>query len=385
MGGRRGRGGAGAGSGAPVARCARRCVGASCASARTLAAPILLAAWAAFTGAAEADPPSRLIGPWPVPEAVADIELRPVRFPSHSPFTLRDVGEGRRRDPPTEAVARYAVPARASAETPVPAVVLLHGAGGVLAPRAPTYARQLAAMGVAALVVDAFAARRDMATGFVERLLHITEAMLIADAYEALAWLNARPEVDGSRVAIVGFSYGGMAAVLAAYAQVAEAYAPGGLRFAAHAGLYAPCLARFEDDRATGAPVIMLMGARDAITDEARCRAVARELKAGGAAVELVVYPEAYHQWDGVFSGPFRIGRDLSDCRLKVAESGLVTDARTWIPMLGPLTRKAILAACAAEEGYLIGRNEAVRARANRDLGAFLGRHIASSGAAASL
>lgn len=341
------------------------------------AAAFLVAAWAAVAGTAEAGALSRLAESWPAPDAVADVELQPVRFPSHSPFSLRDVGESPRRDPPTQAVARHAVPDGASPDAPVPAVVLLHGAGGVLAPRGPTYARQLTAMGVAALVVDAFAARRDMATGFVQRLVHITEAMLIADAYAALAWLESRPEVDGDRVAVVGFSYGGMAAVLSAYAQVAEAYAPDGRRFAAHAGLYAPCLARFEDDRATGAPVIMLFGGRDAIVDESRCRAVARELERGGADVEIVVYPEAYHQWDGVFSGPFRIGRDLSDCRLEVAESGLVTDVRTWIPMLGPLARKSILAACAAEDGYLIGRDEDVRAKSNRHLGAFLARALA--------
>jgi hypothetical protein len=38
-------------------------------------------------------------------------------------------------------------------------------------------------MGIAVLVLDAFAPRRDMARGFVERVLNITESMLLADAY----------------------------------------------------------------------------------------------------------------------------------------------------------------------------------------------------------
>ena len=101
---------------------------------------------------------------------------------------------------------------------PVPAVILLHGASGVRGAREQTYGRQLAAMGIAALVIDAFAPRRDMGRGFVERILNITETMLIADAYAGLRYLAARPEIDGERVVMMGFSYGGMASVVSAYA-----------------------------------------------------------------------------------------------------------------------------------------------------------------------
>jgi dienelactone hydrolase len=73
---------------------------------------------------------------------------------------------------------------------------MLHGAGGVLGAREHTYGSQLAAMGAAALVIDTFAARRNRAAGFTERLLEITESMAIADAYAGLRWLAQRPEID---------------------------------------------------------------------------------------------------------------------------------------------------------------------------------------------
>src|SRR3546814_5509160 len=76
----------------------------------------------------------------------------------------------------------------------------------------------LAAQGVAALAVDVFAPRRERASGFINRLLEITEAMFLADAYAALDYLATRPEIDAGRVALVGFSYGGMVATYAAYA-----------------------------------------------------------------------------------------------------------------------------------------------------------------------
>lgn len=331
-----------------------------------LAGPAVLAVVLAARAAPDLGPP------WPAPEEVADREGKAIEFSSHSPFTLFHVGKNAGEDPPTTGIGTLFLPDGASPQAPAPAVVMLHGAAGVLSAREMTYGRQLAAMGVAALVVDAFAARRDRARSFVERLIEITETMLIADAYSALAYLSRRPDIDGERVVLIGFSYGGMAATYAAYAQVAERLAPTGVRFAGHVAFYAPCIASFVDYRATGAPVLMLFGDNDAIVDRRRCEAVADELRAGGAAVEMVVYRNAYHQWDGYFHGPREIGRNLAGCRLVVERDGRVRDGRWVLPMIGVTTRKLILALCVDDQGYLIGRDDDVRRKSNRDLGRFL-------------
>jgi dienelactone hydrolase len=259
---------------------------------------------------------------------------------------------------------------------------MLHGASGVLPERELTYARQFAAMGVAALVVDSFGARRDRATGFVDRLLNITETMFVADAYGALRYLRTRPDIDGSRVVLIGFSYGGMATTYAAFAQVAEVLAPHGERFAGHVAYYAPCIAEFEDGRATGAPLLMLYGGKDAIIDPARCAELAKTLDAGGTHVETIDYPDAVHQWDGRFGAPPRlIGRNLAPCRFHVARDGTVTGGMWPFTMSNPFNRKMILGLCAGREGYLIGRDDAVRERSNADLAAFLEQVFADPGA----
>lgn len=322
-----------------------------------------------------------LSAPWPKQASLTGPTGERIRFPSHSPFTLDDVGAGPEDDPPTEAIGTLFLPPDASPEAPVPAVVLLHGASGVQSVRELTYGRQFAAQGVAALVVDAFGARRDRATRFIDRLIEITEAMLLADAYAALDYLASRPEIDGARVALIGFSYGGMAATYAAYAQVAEVYAPGGRRFAGHVAFYAPCIAEFEDTRATGAPLLMLYGTGDAIVDPERCAEVANRLERGGTRVDMIAYPGAYHQWDGRFGTPRMIGRNLADCHLVVEDDGSVYDAHWLLPMAGPLTRKIILGLCSASEGYMIGRDDSVRARSNRDMGRFLERVFAAPAA----
>ncbi|MGH6718688.1 MAG: dienelactone hydrolase family protein [Alphaproteobacteria bacterium] len=309
---------------------------------------------------------------WPDADVAMGFTALDVTFPSHSPFAVADVGGGPDDDPATQTQARLVLPPGASAAKPVPAVVLLHGASGVLEVREMTYARQFAALGVAALVVDVYGARRDHADDFIGRLLAITEAMFLADAFAALDHLAGRPEIDARRVALIGFSYGGIVATLAAFEQVAERYAPDGTRFAAHVAFYAPCLATFEDARATGAPLLMLYGGRDASVDAGRCAEVADQITAGGGRVETVVYPEAVHQWDGRFDGPRPIGRNLAECRLEVERDGTVRDTLTHLPMSNGLFRRIILALCTDGDGYLIGHDDTVRARSNLDMGRFL-------------
>jgi len=320
----------------------------------------------------------RVQDPWPSAEATADIRGQPVTCPSSSPFTPRDAA----RAGPTMAVGTLYLPPGGATPVPsrsMPAVVLLHGAGGVLAAREHTYGRQLAAMGAAALVVDVFGARRDRASGFTQRLLEITESMAIADAYAGLRFLAARPEVDPRRVALVGFSYGAMATMYALNAGVAALMAPGGERFAAHAAFYGPCIARFVDPRTTGAPLLILYGTDDALIDPARCQEFAADTRRGGSTVEVIAYAGALHQWDGGLPRQ-PIGRLLGRCRLSVREDGSVRDLRSGLPMSSPILRRAILVLCVDDEPYMIGADATVRARSNRDLGRFLDPILSGTG-----
>ena len=312
--------------------------------------------------------------PWPSASELAGVSAHEVSFPSSSPFTPKEAGPS--AEPTTAFGYLYLPPPGARRAPPppprsVPAVVLLHGAGGVLPAREHLYGRQLASMGATALVVDVFGARRDRAAGFTERLLEITETMALADAYAALRFLSRRPEVDPRRAALVGFSYGAMASTYGVWATAAERLAPGGERFAAHAAFYGPCIARFEERRTTGAPVLMLHGDGDELIVPERCAEFAEELRRGGSRTTVVSYPGALHQWDG--GQPRRtVGRLLGACRLRVERDGTVRDERTRLPMSGPVLRRLILAACVEDRPYLIGADEAVRARSNRDLGRFL-------------
>jgi len=60
----------------------------------------------------------------------------------------------------------------------------------------------------------------------------------VADAYAALRQLASEPRIDVDRIAIVGFSFGGEVAHLAALESVRSALNPGHDRFAAHVAFY---------------------------------------------------------------------------------------------------------------------------------------------------
>ena len=286
---------------------------------------------------------------------------------SNDPFSPAGIAHAR----PRTLAARLYLPRDAAPDHRTPAVVLLHGSAGNWEERGERYGYPLAAQGVAVLVIETYASRTDMAQGFLDRVLHITETMFAADAYAGLRALAARPEIDARHVALIGFSYGGMATTYALYDQMAQALEPDGQRFAAHVAYYAPCIARFRDSRTTGAPLLMLYGGKDQLMDASRCARIADDLRGGGSAVRLIVYPEAVHQWDG--ERPLGvIGRHLAACSFEVNRDGSITDNRTLLPMSGALSREVILGLCTGSRPYPIGRNEAAARQSDDDLAAFL-------------
>ena len=313
----------------------------------------------------------RIINPWPDPATVRNVHEERVTFQSSDPFAPSDIGGA----PARPVSGMLFLPAGPQPKRGVAAVVMLHGSAGMISDRAK-YGPQLAAMGIAVLLVETYDSRRDLATSFIDRVLHITETMFVADAYAALHYLANRPEIDGRRVALAGFSYGGMATEYAMYAQMADALSPDGLRFVGHVAFYAPCIARFADSRTTGAPLLMLYGADDELMRPERCEEVANDLRAGGSHVDIISYPGAVHQWDGGMPRGV-IGRQLAGCRFMVSRSGTVRDQNTGLPMSGPFLRKIILGLCTGSRPYPIGRDDAVRARSNRDFGMFLARVFA--------
>jgi len=168
---------------------------------------------------------------------------------------------------------------------PFPAVALLHSCLGLPANRR-AIADRLAHWGYAALFVDEFTSRGLTETCAVD----FPEA--VADAYGALAFLSRRPEVDPTRVAVVGFSQGADAALSIA----ATPRAGAGPRFRAAAAFYPPCAN--QDGATLRIPTLIIVGDADEVTPAADCERLAAAQPAGRSQLSLVVLPGAAHEFD---------------------------------------------------------------------------------------
>lgn len=300
-----------------------------------------------------------------------------IAFATTSPFTLQDEERGRAR--PTTGRGHLFTPVAATLPKSRPALVILPGLGGIIPERELRYARMLADEGYVTLAVDTFAARgRDYAI-HPRRALAVTETMMLSDAYSALRFLADMPMVDPTRVGVMGFSYGGMVSVLAAYEQMARLFAPDGLRFAAHASYYGASVPRFENPRTTGAPVEIFVGGLDRNVCIARSREIAQDLRRGGSEVGFNLYESAYHQWDSDNLEPKFVRFSLIGCRFRLDVANRLVDERTGIVIRGRTSRTLALALNASPTGYHMLRCEETCKRSDERLAGFLDRALAAT------
>src|SRR5215470_7807195 len=127
----------------------------------------------------------------------------------------------------------------------LPAVVLVHGSGGV-GTNVDRWAQELNGIGVAAFILDSFTGRRITNTAAdQEQLAHVA---MIVDAYRALELLSRHPRVDPARIAIMGFSKGGFVALYASLKRFQRMHGPADVKFAAYVPFYAVCARPYLDD-----------------------------------------------------------------------------------------------------------------------------------------
>lgn len=215
----------------------------------------------------------------------------------------------------------------------VPAVVLVHGSGGIGA-STDLWARELNAAGVGAFILDSFAGRGITSTVQDQTQLH-SLAMMV-DAFRALDRLAEHPRIRADRIAVMGFSKGAVAAVYSAMTRFQALYGNPAHRFAAHIGLYTPCNVGFAKDAEVGpAPIRLFHGVVDDYVAISPCRDYAARLKAAGADVTLTEYANGQHSFDNPFQ-PLLVtvadAQTTRGCRLEEAAGGAMLNAATKQP-----------------------------------------------------
>jgi len=206
---------------------------------------------------------------------------------------------------------------------PFPAVVVLHGCAGFDG-HVVAWADRLRGMGYAALALDSLGSRRlrqACAGGAFDQS---------GDAYRALDWLAKRPFVRADRVALLGFSMGGTATLLALERDTVASRS--GAKFRAGLAFYPSC------SGASGifaVPSLILIGELDDWTPAAACREMIAGRSGTGvtrkpgdrSTVDLVLYPGAQHGFDIPALQPMA-GVELLGHRLAYDEAATIDATR---------------------------------------------------------
>jgi dienelactone hydrolase len=190
----------------------------------------------------------------------------------------------------------------------------------------------------------------------------------MTDVYRALAVLAAHPRIDGQRVALMGFSFGGRTALWASHPRFRERYAAGPLRFAAHIAVYpASCYIRLADEGSIAdVPIRILHGTDDDWTPIAACRDYAARLRGLGKDIVLVEYAGAAHSFDSP-AVPARW--EIPDV---MNPGGCVFTERDG-RLLDAAGDEARIDSPCVVRGGSVGQNPAARQQATADVLAFLG------------
>lgn len=329
---------------------------------------------------------------WPAP--VRDLTsggTGEIYFESYSPY---DFDILLRKDPlpvPTTGLGTLILPKNAGATARVPAVIVVHGSGGITPGREMRIGQTLADAGFAAFVLDYYQPRgitKD--TDYMAKVMAVTEFDAATDAYAALRVLSTHPAIDGTRVGMMGFSYGGMAVRIAMDERVRERVAPDHPGFAAFVDNYGPCFQDWGTTRVNGSPLLSLRGTEDASNDLEACKARESALRKLGTPVDARIYEGAGHAWES--STPRRLFADspfVAGCTIRYDEEGHSFMGETPIVdgdaddsraerVVMRLASGGPMAACVGS-GYVIGRDDETRAEATAAFLGFFGHTLIGS------
>jgi len=260
-------------------------------------------------------------------DLAARIEIRAVET-----LTLSDQQflTGDKAGTPVTIAGELRIPRGASGR--LPAVVLLHGSGGVNGGH-EYWAKHFNEMGVATFLLDSFSQRGITSTSTNQALLG--RLNMVLDAYRSFDVLAAHPRIDPARIAVMGFSRGGQSALYSSMKRFQQMWNPRAA-FALHLPLYASCTTTFIDDTDVTGPIRQHHGQADDYVTVGPCRPYFERLRAAGRDAQLFEYPDAHHAYDNPLGAKTptvaKGSQSTRACTLKEEPRGTIINVATGQP-----------------------------------------------------
>ena len=215
----------------------------------------------------------------------------------------------------------------------LPLVILMHGSGGI-EENAGVWERLFASLGISTFEIDSFTGRGIVST--VADQSRLGRLNMILDLYRGLSILAAHPRVDPNRIAVMGFSRGGQAALYATLKRFQKMWNASGIDPAAYIALYAPCITTYiGDTKVTDHPIRIFHGTSDDWVEIAPCRAYFERLKPQANDVQMIEYPNTWHAFDypSLPSEPMDVPyAQITHCVLKEEPVGTIINTATDKP-----------------------------------------------------
>jgi len=233
--------------------------------------------------------------PWPILALLGFLAVGCSAPLAHFPSTDTDTPSGS----PVELSALLYKP---DGPAPFPVVILLHGCsgmygtGGALNAQQTEWTKLLLREGYGVLNLDSFNPRggRDVCSLKPQPVQPYRHGAL--DARAALRWLQAQPFVRRDRIALLGWSHGGLTALVAVDAvRYPAARLEGRPDFRVAVSFYPECITLMRSSWFTNVPTLLLIGSADDWTPAGPCKNLAARTRTVGTAIEFVAYPGAHH------------------------------------------------------------------------------------------
>src|SRR4051812_5705554 len=186
---------------------------------------------------------------------------------------------------------------------PFPAVIALHGCGGLATRSEPIqsryrdWAEQLLKDGNAVLLPDSYGSRElgpQCRVNIKERRV-LARRERVADVLAARQWLLQQPWVSRGRIGLVGWANGASAVLWVVRPQLPSKTDPD---FRSAVAFYPDCRLSSGLGWSARVPTLVLIGANDDLSSPPACHQMVDGARGRSALARIVVYPGAYHDFD---------------------------------------------------------------------------------------
>jgi dienelactone hydrolase len=311
-----------------------------------------------------------------------------IQFSSKSPYDFSELLNNYDNAPASIGQGELFLPKSASITNPVPAMIILHGSGGLREDREYMYAQLFNDMGIAAFVLDYYIPRgvTEKHT-YLQKTLTTSETDIIVDAYNALRIIGTHPLINANKIGVTGYSYGGMATRYTLDARIKSILAPDLTGFVAHADFYGPCHQTLGGSQFTNGAYLAVFGDSDNSVNPAQCQVVHQILRDAGVPTQTVMLSGVGHAWENQIERKEYDYPYINNCTMSFApdtgkplingqpvayaETGASRDRRAYMR-----ARIMMDAPDCIGRGYIIGRDENALNEANKILKVFLGKYL---------